>query len=251
MRLHDRLEPPGRELIALLAPKGVLRAAINLSNFLLVSGKAQDGAPTGVAPDMARAFSDRLGVELRYVTYESPGLLADAAGRDEWDIGLIGAEPQRAEFIAFTQAYAEIEATYLVPAGSPLRDIAGVDAPGHRIAVTDRTAYGLWLDRNIAHAELVRTTSFDDAVAVLLERKLDALAGLRARLVMDMATIPGSRLLPGRYMAVQQALGTPRRNAAALDYMARFVEAALVSGHVAELIGRHCVEGLTAAAPAG
>ena len=163
MRLQELAGTPSPELVRLLAPKGVLRAGINLSNFLLVTSRTPDGGPAGVSPDMARAFAQMLGVELRYVTYESPGILADAAGRDEWDIGLIGAEPQRAEVISFTPAYTEIEATYLVPAGSPLERIADVDQPGRRIAVTDRTAYGLWLDRNIRHAELVRTKTIDEA----------------------------------------------------------------------------------------
>lgn len=100
-----------------LAPTGVLRAGINLSNFLLVTGKSPSGDPTGVAPDMAREIAQRLGVPVKYVTFPTPGELADAAGKNLWDIGLIGAEPQRAETIAFTPAYVEIEATYLVPAG--------------------------------------------------------------------------------------------------------------------------------------
>lgn len=247
MRLLEHVGPPAEDLIGLLAPRGVLRAAINLSNFLLVSGRTPDGGPVGVAPDMARAFADLLGVELRYVTYESPGLIADAADRDEWDIALIGAEPQRAEFISFTPAYAEIEASYLVPEGSPLDQIRDVDAPGRRIAVTDRTAYGLWLDRNIAHATLVRTKTIADAASVFLEGKLDALAGLRPRLVTDLKAIPGSRILPGRYMAVQQAVGTPTKNAIAIDYIKRFVATAISSGFVSELIDKHRVEGLTVA----
>ena len=102
-----------------LAPTGVLRAGINLSNFLLVTGKSAAGDPEGVAPDMAREIAARLGVPVKYVPYKTPGELADMAGTGAWDIGLIGAEPQRAEKIAFTAAYVEIEATYLVPAGSP------------------------------------------------------------------------------------------------------------------------------------
>src|SRR5262249_59265421 len=94
-------------------------------------------------------------VAVNYVPFKAPGELAAAAGTGVWDIGLIGAEPQRAEKIVFTAAYCEIEATYLVPAGSKLRTIADVDASGVRIAVTARSAYGLWLDRNIKHATLV------------------------------------------------------------------------------------------------
>src|SRR5688500_10534124 len=124
------------EIIAELAPTGVLRAGINLSNFLLVTGRSASGEPEGVSPGMARAVADRLGVPVRYVTYPKPGELADAVGTGAWDIGLIGAEPQRAEKIAFTAAYAEIEAAYLVPAGSPITAIGQVDRAGVRIAVT-------------------------------------------------------------------------------------------------------------------
>ena len=135
------------DVIAELAPTGVLRAGINMSNFLLVTGKSETGDPQGVSPDMAAEIARRLGVPLKLVPFKSPGELADVAGKDAWDIGLIGAEPQRAETIAFTPAYVEIEATYLVPAGSPIKSIADVDRPGVRIAVTGRSAYGLWLDR--------------------------------------------------------------------------------------------------------
>src|SRR3984957_9363513 len=168
-----------QEVVSELAPTGVLRAAINMGNFLLVTGRTPSGDPEGVAPDLAREIASRLGVPVAYVPYARPGELADAAGTGVWDIGLIGAEPQRAEKIAFTPAYVEIEATYLVPAGSPLKSIADVDKPGVRIAVSARRAYDLWLDRNIKHAELVRSDATTTATEKFVRDKLDALAGLR------------------------------------------------------------------------
>ena len=121
-----------KQVLAELAPTGVLRAAINMGNFLLVTGKAPNGDPDGVSPDMARAIAEKLGVPVTFVPYAKPSDLADAAGTDTWDIGNIGAEPQRAAKIAFTAAYAEIEATYLVPAGSAIQSVAEVDKPGNR-----------------------------------------------------------------------------------------------------------------------
>ncbi|WP_135467542.1 ABC transporter substrate-binding protein [Crenalkalicoccus roseus] len=235
------------DILAQLAPTGVLRAAINLGNFLLVTGRSPAGEPEGVSPDMARAIAERLGVPVRYVTYPRPGELADAAGTGAWDIGLIGAEPQRAERIAFTAAYAEIEATYLVPAGSPIRSIAEVDRPGVRIAVTARAAYDLWLERNIRHATLVRTDSLDSAFRTFVDQGLDALAGLRPRLLADAEALPGSRLLEGRFTAVQQAIGTARGNEAGAAFLRDFVEEAKASGLVARLIERHGVRGLSVA----
>ena len=240
--------PP--EVIAQLAPTGVLRAGINMSNFLLVSGRTPDGGPAGVAPDMARAVADALGVPVRYVPYPRPGELADAAGTGAWDIGLIGAEPQRAEKISFSPAYAEIEATYLVPPGSPITAMAEVDRAGLRIAVAARAAYDLWLERNIRHATLVRAPSLDASFAVMVEQRLDALAGLRPKLIEEVEKLPGARILDGAFMTVQQAIGTARGNEAGAAFLRDFVEQAKASGLVGRLIAGHGVRGLSVASPA-
>ena len=239
-----------QQVKAELAPTGVLRAGINLSNFLLVTGKTDAGDPVGVAPDMASEIARRLGVPVQYVTYKTPGELADMADTGAWDIGLIGAEPQRAEKIAFTPAYVEIEATYLVPAGSTLRSIADVDRPGVRIAVTGRSAYGLWLDRNVKQAELVKSGTLDSAYEQFVADKLDALAGLRPRLLSDVEKLPGSRILDGQFTAVQQAVGTARRNAQAAEYLRKFIAEVKASGFVGGLIDKHKVRGLSVAPPA-
>jgi polar amino acid transport system substrate-binding protein len=235
------------EILAQLAPSGVLKAGINMSNFLLVSGRAPNGDPEGVSPGMARAIAERLEVPVQYVPYPNPGALADAADSGAWDIGLIGAEPQRAQKIAFTAAYAEIEATYLVPAGSPIVTIAEVDRPGVRISVSARSAYDLWLERNIHHATLVRSEGLDASFTRFVDEKLDVLAGLRPRLLQDTETLPGSRILEGQFTAVQQAVGTARRHAEAAAFLRDFVEEAKRSGLVASLIAQHKVRGLSVA----
>jgi len=243
--------PISPDVIAELAPSGVLRAGINLSNFLLVTTKVgPDGDPVGVAPDLAREIASRLNVPIKYVPFKSPGELADAVD-NAWDIGLIGAEPQRAERIAFTAAYAEIEATYLVPAGSPLQTIAEVDASSVRIAVTGRSAYGLWLDRNIKHATLIRSETLDSAYEQFAREKLEALAGLRPRLIEDVEKLPGARILEGKFTAVQQAVGTARKNTAAAAFLRDFIEDAKASSLIARLIEKHKVRGLSVAPPAG
>lgn len=245
------LPTPSPAAVTALAPTGTLRAAINLSNFLLVTGKGADGNPEGVSPDMARAVAEQLGVGLELLRFKTPGELADAVESGVWDIGNIGAEPARAEHIAFTAAYCEIEATYLVPAGSPITSVEEVDRPGVRIASAARAAYDLWLERNIRHAELVRATGLDGSFDAFVEQRLDALAGLRPRLITDVERLPGARLLEGRFTAVQQAMGTPRtRDKAGFEYLAEFVEAAKASGLVARLIEKHGVRGLSVADPA-
>lgn len=237
------------DVVSQLAPRGVLRAGINLSNFLLVTGRSASGDPDGVSPDMARAIADRLGVPVQYVPFPKPGLLADAVDEDKWDIGLIGAEPARAEKIAFTAAYVEIEATYMVPPGSMLNSIAEVDRPGVRIAVTARSAYDLWLERNIRYAQLVRSDTLSSAFEMFVRDKLEALAGLRPGLLGDAPKLPGCRILDGQFTAVQQAVGTPRKNEAGAAFLRAFVEEAKRSGLVASLIEKHGVVGRLSVAP--
>lgn len=245
------LPDPSPEAVAALAPTGVLRAGINLSNFLLVTGKGDDGNPEGVSPDMARALAAKLGVDVELLRYKTPGDLADDASSGSWDIGNLGAEPKRAEQIAFSAAYCEIECTYLVRGDSDITSIDQVDQPGRRIASSHRAAYDLWLERNLANAELIQAQGLDGSFEAFVNDGLDALAGLRPRLITDAENLPGSRILDGRFTAVQQAMGTPRgRDEAGAAYLAEFVEAAKASGLVAELIAKHEVKGLSVAPPA-
>ena len=234
-----------------LAPHGVLRAAINMGNFLLVTGKTASGDPDGVSPDMAHAIAERLGVPVKFVPYAKPSELADAAGTDTWDIGNIGAEPQRAMKIAFTAAYAEIEATYLVPAGSTIRSIADVDKKGNRISVSKGSAYELWLERNIHNAQLIRASSISQAFEAFVNEKMDALASLRPALLNDVQKLPGSRILDGQFASVQQAVGCNKAATEAAAFLSAFVEEAKASGLVGSFIKKHGVEGRLTVAPPG
>jgi polar amino acid transport system substrate-binding protein len=236
-----------RQIAAELAPTGVLRAGINMSNFLLVTGKSPSGDPQGVAPDMAAEIARRLGVAVAYVQFDRPSKLADAAGTNVWDIGLIGAEPARAEKITFTPAYCEIEATYLVQPNSPYQTVADVDRAGSRIAVRRGAAYDLWLERNIKHATVLRSDTADGPFNQFVAEKLDALASLRPGLLEDVKKLPGARILPGNFTTVQQAIGTGKANAAGAAFLREFVAEAKRSGLVAQLIAKHHVVGLSVA----
>ena len=236
-----------RDVVAELAPTGVLRAGINLSNFLLVTGRSATAEPEGVAPDMAREIAKSLGVPVHYVPYKTPGELGDAVGSNAWDIGLIGAEPQRAAVMTFSAAYVEIEATYMVPPGSPSKSIAEVDMKGVKIVTSARSAYGLWLENNIKNATLIQVSGLDGAFNKFLEDKADALAGLRPGLLKDLEKHPELKILDGKFTAVQQAVGCNKPATEGARYIAEFVEHAKKSGLVASLIEKHKVKGLSVA----
>jgi polar amino acid transport system substrate-binding protein len=228
-----------------LAPNGRLRAALNYSNFLLVSSRGPEH--TGVAPDLARELARRANAVVEFVGYENAGLAADGARKHEWDVAFIGAEPARAAEIAFTPAYVEIESTYLVPAGSPIRSLDEVDREGVRIATTARAAYTLYLERTLRHATLVQAEGIQGSLDLFTASRLDALAGLKPRLLEDVKKVPGARLLEGRFTAVQQAMGVRKERMAAAAYLAAFTEEIKASGLLATLIERHGAQGLTIA----
>jgi polar amino acid transport system substrate-binding protein len=233
-------------MLKTLAPTGRLRVGVNTGNFLLVS-KDGDGRIRGIVHDLGQELAKRLGTSAEFVLYPQAGEVADAAKAGVWDVAFIGAELQRANEIDFTAAYLEIEATYLVPAGSPIRSLEEVDRKGVRIAVAARSAYDLWLSRNIQNAELVRAEGIEGSYQLFVTNKLDVLSGLKPRLLMDHAKLAGSRILEGRFTAVQQAVGAPKGRPGAADYLKAFVAEIKASGLVADLIRRHNVNGVTVA----
>ncbi len=240
---------PSDTVKAQLTPTGVLRAGINMSNFLLVVDKTPDGDPIGPSPSIAKAIADALGVPLKLVPFENPSAVAAAAGTDAWDIGNIGAEPQRAAVMDFTAAYVEIEATYLVPPDSPIQSVEEVDQPGNRISVSKGSAYGLWLENNVQKAELCPIVGGDAAFDQFVNDKMDALASLRPRLLTEKDKLPGSRILDGQFSAVQQAVGVNKNNPEAYEWLKGFVEDAKASGMIAGFIETHGVQGKLSVAP--
>ena len=230
-----------------LAPNGKLRVGINFSNNLLTARDPVTRAPSGIALDLATELGRRLGVPVEIVSYESAGALADSASTGAWEVGFLGAEPQRANQISFTAAYLEIEATYLVPPGSPLRTIADVDREGLRIVTTAKAAYELYLTRSLQHASLTRAVDSDAAFKSFVSEKMDALAGLKPRLVTEHDKLSGSRILEGRFTAVQQAVGTPKGHDAGARYLREFVEDVKATGLVARIIEKNGVRGVSVA----
>jgi polar amino acid transport system substrate-binding protein len=224
-----------------LVEPGVLNAGVNLGNILLVTGKSADGGPEGVSPDMAKGIADKLGVKVKYNTFASPGEVADAVA--SWDIGLIAIEPKRAEVIGFCSPYVEIQATYLVPAGSKLQAIEDVDKPGIKIAVSDRSAYDLYLSRTLKHAELVRAKGLPATFEMFKQGGQDALAGLVPALQENAAEMPGSRLIPGRFTTVTQAIGTRPAAKHLNAFVEAYIQDAKRSGLVQSLIDKHGVTG--------
>lgn len=231
-----------------LAPTGRLRAVINLGNPILAKRDIDSGQPVGVSLDLASELARRLGVEAEFLVVEKAADSVAAVNDGRADIGFFAVDPARGAEIAFTAPYLLIEGSYLVRSDSPLRMNEEVDRPGTRVAVGKASAYDLFLTRELKAAEIVRAPSSPDVVPMFLERGLDVAAGVKQQLEMDAARLGGLRLLPGRFMVIQQAMGLAKqRGAEAAFWLSVFVEEMKATGFVAAALRRHGVEGVSVA----
>jgi polar amino acid transport system substrate-binding protein len=235
------------EVRSQLAPHGVLSAAVYLGNFLLVTGRSPTGEPTGIAPDICREIAKRLNVELKLLGFQTQEEVVQSAASGECGIILVGSDPARAKKVTFTPAYVELEASYLVMGDSPIQEVSQVDQPGVRIASFLKSAYDLWLQRNLQHAELVHADSIQASNDLFVSAKLDALAGLKTGLLKAAEKIPGSRVLDGQFTGIQQAIATQNSNLEAVHFLTACVRDFISTGLVADLIQKYQVQGLSPA----
>lgn len=235
-------------IVQAFTPKGVLRASINLGNPILASTDKATGAPVGVSVDLARAFAERLGVALELVVFDAAGKSVEAVANEQADIGFFAIDPVRGAQIAFTEAYVLIEGSYLVREDSPLQHNDEVDREGTAVAVGKGSAYDLYLTRELKQARIVRAPTSPTVVQTFLEQTLDVAAGVKQQLEADRRRHAGLRLLPGRFMVIRQAMGTPKtRGADAAEVLRGFAEEMKACSFVADALRRHDIEGASVA----
>jgi polar amino acid transport system substrate-binding protein len=236
------------ELRQAFAPTGTLRASIDLGNPILANRKPEVPEPFGVSIDLARAFAERLGVGVEFVVFDAAGKSVEALRGEQADIGFFAIDPLRGEGISFTSPYVLIEGSYMVSQNSPLQNNEEVDRAGIRVTVGKGSAYDLFLSRELKAAEIVRAPTSPAVVGVFIEQGLEVAAGVKQQLEADLLRLPGHRLLPGRFMVIQQAMGTPKsRGNEAAEFLTQFVEDMKASGFVAQALQRHGIQGASVA----
>lgn len=240
--------PIANTLVKAFAPTGTLRASINLGNPILANRDPNSGRPFGVSIDLARGLAEALGVPIELLVFDAAGKSVEAVEQQRADIGFFAIDPKRGEHIAFTAPYVLIEGSYLVPDDSPLRANEEVDRAGTRVVVGQGSAYDLFLTRELKAAEIVRAANSQAVVEAFVRQRAEVAAGVRQQLEADQARFPGHRLLPGRFMVIQQAMGCAKsRGAAATAFLADYVERQKASGFVAAALARHGIQGASVA----
>ncbi len=231
-----------------LAPSGKLRAAINFGNPILAVKDPSTGEPRGVSVDLSRELARRLNAPLELVTYDAAGKVVEGLKSGAWDVAYVAIDPARAVDISYTTAYVVIEGAYLVPQNSPIRSNDDVDRSHVHVVVGAGSAYDLFLTRNLKQAKIVRAPTSPAVTDMFIAQKLEVAAGVKQQLEADARRIPGLRLLDGRFMVINQAMGTPKgRGEAGVKYLREFIEEMKASGFVAQALARHRIEGASVA----
>ncbi|HEX2546960.1 MAG TPA: ABC transporter substrate-binding protein [Ramlibacter sp.] len=229
-----------------LGSTGRLRAAINFGNPVLAN-RGPGGEPVGVSVDLAREAARRLDLPIELVLFNSAGTVVEAMKTRQVDLGFVAIDPVRGADMEQTTPYVIIEGAYAVRNASPLQRNEEVDRPGTRIAVGRGSAYDLYLTREIKQATLVRTATSGQVVDEFLKQNLEVAAGVRQQLEMDARRVGGVRVLPGRFMVIEQAMGVPKGRLAAHAWLRSFIEEMKASGFVAQALQRHRIEGAAVA----
>ncbi|MGJ7486014.1 ABC transporter substrate-binding protein [Variovorax sp. LT2P21] len=240
--------PPPADAIAQLGSTGTLRAAINFGNPILAN-RGPAGEPTGVSVDLAREAARRLGLPIELVPFNSAGAVVEAVKARQVDLAFVAIDPVRAADTEYTAPYVIIEGAYLVRNGSALQRNEDVDRPGTRVVVGRGSAYDLFLTREIKAATLVRAPTSPAVTDMFLAQNLDVAAGVRQQLEADAKRVGGVRMLPGRFMVIEQAMGVPKGRTAAQAWLSRYIEEMKATGFVAQSLQRHAIEGAAVAPP--
>ena len=225
-----------------IAPSGVLRVGLNMSNFLLVSSEDASGLPDGLSPDVGKKIAKELNLSCELIKFPNPGLLADAVNDDKWDIGNIAYERERGKTIDFSDPYINIDANFIFRSESNFKSNEEVDTPGTKIAVFERSAYDLWLTDNLKNAELVRASSIEESHNLFRNNNVDVLAGLKSKLVDEIKTNNDFKMITNPFTYIKQSIGIKKGNPEILEFLNEFILNLIKEGYIEQLLKKHKVQ---------
>ena len=230
------------DIIKKIAPTGVLRVGVNMSNFLLVNSKDKLGVIDGVSPGIGKKLAKELNISFEIVQFANPGLLADAVDNNEWDIGNIASEKERGKTIDFSDPYVNIDANFLFREEDNFKNNNDIDQSGIQIAVFERSAYDLWLTENFKKAELIRVNSIEESHNLFKENKVNILAGLKPKLIDEMKKNNNYEMIQSPFTYIKQSIGIKKGNPEVLDFINKFISNKIKEGYIKSLLQQHNVQ---------
>ena len=224
------------DIIRKIAPTGVLRIGVNMSNLLLVNSKDKLGVVDGVSPGIGKKLAKELNISFEIVQFANPGLLVDAVNNNEWDIGNIASEKERGKTIDFSDPYVNIDANFLFRVEDNFKNNNDIDQTGIKIAVLERSAYDLWLTENFKKAELIRVNSIEESHNLFNENKVNILAGLKSKLIDEMKKNNNYEMIQNPFTYIKQSIGIKKGNPELIDFINKFISNNIKNGYIKSLL---------------
>ena len=238
---------PNISMAKSLAPTGILRVGINLGNQVVAgSSDKTEPQPKGISIDIAREIGKRVELPIELIPFKSAGETVEALKLGQLDLIFVAIDPVRGADIMYTPAYIQIEGSYLVRSSSPITRNEQVDSVESAIVVGKGSAYDLFLSREIRAASLVRAANSQSVVDDFMSGKGNVAAGVRQQLENDAKRYTDLRILPGRFMVINQAIGIPKSNKDAEKnsaYLGVLIQELKASGFIAQAMQRHGIAG--------
>ena len=228
------------------APTGKLRVGINLGNPILANEDAVSKNLSGVTIDIANEIGKRTALPIELIPFKTAGATVDAVKTGNIDLVFVAIDPVRGADISYTPAYIQIEGAYMVKTSSPLKSNEEVDIAGNEIVVGKGSAYDLYLTREIQNARLIRAASSQTVVDDFMSGKGNIAAGVKQQLESDAKRYEGLRMLPGRFMVINQAIGIPKARPhyeSTTAYLSHIIAELKQSGFIADAMKRHNIQG--------
>jgi polar amino acid transport system substrate-binding protein len=215
-----------------IAPTGKLRVAIGISaaGGAFWSNKTESGGYAGVPVDLGKEMAAQLGVPVEYVAYPNSGQITDAASKGAWDVTFLPQDPERETKMSFGPVYEVADATYIVKAGSPIKDFATLDQPGVKVAAVNNTTTMRGVQAHLKKAVVTGYQTYDEIFNLLKNGEVDAFALSRDQLNAMATKIPGTKVMDETFKKTVTSVAVPLNHPQSLAFVKKFMTDAITNG---------------------
>ena len=225
-----------------ISKNNILRVGINMSNFLLVNKDSTFSNPKGLSPDIGALLAKELDLQCQFISFKNPGELADATDQNKWDVGNFAYEKKRAEIIDFSNPYINIDANFIMRKDNQISKNEEVDSKNLKIAVVNRSAYDLWLSDNFKNAKIVRAKTIIESHTLFNEGKVDVLAGLKPKLIEELAENKNLKIIDKPFTFIKQSIGIKKGSVEVTKFLNNFILKIISEGIIERLLKKHKLE---------
>ena len=238
---------PSAEVQHAIAPTGALRVGVYRGSPSSIIEGATPAEAKGVGYDLGRALAAELGVPFQPVIFPANDPLLKATAAGDVDVIFTNATAERARTLDFSRTFLDVAKSFLVPAGSPLTQLADFKRPGLHVGVSQGSSTAEELQPIYPQLAIEPVATLKLAGELLAEHKIDAFSTNDAILFQLSDSVPGSHVIAGQWGLEHFGAAIPKGRAPAMPFLQDFMDRARADGTVARAVERSGLRGTVAA----